>query len=150
MDAGQEERMADDKTKKQTPEYEFQFSSSTDQYLEIARIHHREADQLFVGANTAEVEGRKEEAKLLLDLAVARRNTAEEFEKAAKGEGDDPIVAEILDWQEDLCEGYVPYSSTYVPPDDKLPEGWLEKIQPPPLGRVARAVAWIGGLVTKK
>jgi hypothetical protein len=150
MLAGQEDRMVDDNTQNQIPGYSFQGSSQTDEFLEIARIHHKEAKQLLESAQVALAEGRQEEAKLLLDLGVARRNTAEEFEKAAKGEGNDPIVTEILDWQKDLCEGYTPYTSTYVPPDDKLPDGWLQELQPPKLGRIARAVAWIGGMVTKK
>ena len=100
--------MSDQKLQGKTPTYSFQGSSPAEESLEIARIHHKEAKQLFEGAKAAEAEGRAEEARLLLDLAVARRERAEEFERVAQGQCGDPIVTEILDWQEDLCETYTP------------------------------------------
>jgi acyl-CoA reductase-like NAD-dependent aldehyde dehydrogenase len=132
-----------------TPVYSFQGSSPADELLEIARLHHKEAKQLLDSAHAAEAEERHEEAKLLMDLANSRRERAEEFERAARGEGGDPIVAEILDSQEDICHSYTPHTSTYAPVDGKLPEGWLDEYAPPPTSRIARAVAWIGGLIAK-
>jgi len=108
--------MADEdiKARKNLPsDYTFKASSPAEDYLAIASIHHREAKQLLENAQAAQAEDRQEEAKLLMDLAVERRKTAEEFEKAAKGEASDPIVDEILDWQEDLCEGYTPYAPSF-------------------------------------
>lgn len=129
-------------------EYVFQASSPAEDCINIAKIHHREANQLFVGAAQAEAEGRAEEAKLLLDLAVAREGTALEFEKAAKGETGNPIVTEILDWQEDLCNYYVPHTTTFVTGDEPLPEQLLEELKPPEHGRLARAVAWVGSWIS--
>jgi hypothetical protein len=139
--------MSDKNVQNQEPVYSFQGSSPADELLEIARIHHREAKQLFDSAYAAQAEGREEEARLLMDLAIARRERAEEFERAAKGEGSDPVVTEILDWQEDLREEYTPYTSTYTPADGELPEGWLEEFKPPKRGRIARAVAWVGSFM---
>jgi len=104
--------MSDNHLPDQTPAYTFQGSSPAEEFLEIARIHHKEAKQMFESADTAKAEGREEEARLLTDLAIARRERAEEFERAARGEGSDPIVTEILDWQKELSEGYIPYTST--------------------------------------
>lgn len=115
--------------------------------MEIAAIHHREAKQLFVGARDAEAEGRTEEAKLLHDLAVAREATAVEFEQAAKGEASDPVVTEILDWQEDLSQHYVPHSLSFTTGDEPPPPQFYEEMKPPQRGRLARAVAWVGGWI---
>jgi hypothetical protein len=139
--------MPGDNFQDQEPVYSFQGSSPADELLEIARIHRREAKQLFDNAHAAQAEGREEEARLLMDLAVARRERADEFERAARGEGSDPVVTEILDWQEDLCADYVPPTSNYTPADGELPEGWLEEYSPPKRGRIARAVAWVGSFM---
>ena len=141
--------MPTDQQKNQAPVYSFQGSSPADELLEIARIHHKEAKQMYESAHAAEAEERFEEAKLLMDLADARRERAEEFERAARGEGGDPIVSEILEGQEDICLSYKPHTSTYVPEEGGFPEGWLEEIIPPPPGRIARAVAWVGGLIAR-
>lgn len=133
----------------QTPAYSFMGISSTEELLVVARIHHKEAKQLFEHAEEATVEGRPEEAKLLMDLAIARQETADKLDKAASGESGDPIVAELLESEELMCKNYTPKTPTYVAPDGELPPDWLEKIQPPPLGPIARAVAWIGSWVTK-
>jgi hypothetical protein len=136
--------MSGDKVQNQEPVYSFQGSSPADELLEIAHIHHREAKQLFESAFAARAEDREEEARLLMDLAIARRERAEEFERAARGEGSDPVVTEILDWQEELSEEYTPYTSTYTPADGELPKGWLEEYKQPHHGLIARAVAWVG------
>jgi acyl-CoA reductase-like NAD-dependent aldehyde dehydrogenase len=141
--------MSGDNFQDPTPVYSFQGSSPSAEFLEIARIHHREAKQLLESAHAAEAEDRKEEAKLLMDLAIARRERAEEFERAARGEGGDPIVAEILDGQQEVLNSYTPYTPTDIQTEGKLPEGWMEEYAPPPSSRIARAVAWIGGLIAK-
>jgi len=139
--------MSDKNVQNQEPVYSFQGSSPADELLEIARIHHREAKQLFDNAYAAQAAEREEEARLLMDLAIARRERAEEFERAARGESNDPVVTEILDWQEELATEYAPPTSTYAPTDGELPEGWLEEYKPPKRGRIARAMAWVGSFM---
>jgi hypothetical protein len=140
--------MPDETKKYQQSDYIFKARSPAEDCLEIAKIHHREAKQLFENASRAEAEGRLEEAKLLTDLAMAREATAAEFESTARGESSDPIVAEILDWQEDLKEGYVPYKPTFVTGDEPAPAQLIEELKQPEPGPIARAVAWVGGLFT--
>jgi len=124
--------------------YTFQARSATEDCLGVANIHRREAKQLHEGAQTAEAEGRFEEAHLLKDLAVAREATAVEFEKAAWGESKDPIVEEILDWQEDICSSYVPYQPTFVTGNEPAPPQLVEELYQPPPGPLGRCVAWVG------
>lgn len=131
------------------PAFTFQGRSSVDEYREVARIHYREAKQMFENAQKALAEDRPEEAKLLTDLAIARRDRADEFERAAREEGDDPIVAEILDNEESMCKNYIPYTSTYTAPDEELPQSWKDELKPRPLGPIARAVAWIGSWIAE-
>jgi len=100
--------MPDNNPQDQSPVYSSQGNLAAKEFLDIARIHQREAKQLFEGAQQAQAEDRQEEAKLLTDLAIARRERAEEFERVAKGEGSDPIVTEILDYQDDMCKNYTP------------------------------------------
>jgi hypothetical protein len=145
---GQELRMSDDNRPNQDlpADYASQGSSPTEELREIARIHHREAKELLEHSHQAKAEGREEEAKLLMDLWVAREERAMEFDKAARGEGGDPIVNEILDWQEDLCELLYPtyhWSSSQRrnwPPIRNC----LSDLRAAPLGPIARAVAWFG------
>jgi hypothetical protein len=137
----------EDPAKAEPPVYHYRDDLPGGGLVDVANIHHREAKQLYIGAETAKAEGREEEAKLLLDLAVAREETANEFDKAAKGEVGDPIVAEILDWQEELSENFVPYTSDYVPPVDDTP--------PPPPNEFSLKekcldwVAWVGNLIDR-
>jgi hypothetical protein len=149
MFGGQEGKMADDQPQRKLSDYKFKGSSEGDDYRAIARIHYREAKQLLEGAQLAQSEDRQEEYKLLTDLAIARRQTAEEFEKAANGEAGDPIVAEILDWQEDLCTGYVPHQPVFIAADDnECPSYLAEELKRPDRGRIARAVAWVGNWIS--
>jgi len=134
--------------KDQSPACSFQGISPTEELLVVARIHHKEAKQLFEHAEEARAEDRQEEAKLLTDLAIARQEMADELDKAARGESGDPIVTELLESEELMCKNYTPKTPTYIAPDAALPPGWLEAIQPPPLGPIARAVAWIGSWIT--
>jgi hypothetical protein len=106
---------------------------SAGEYLEIARIHHREAERLVSRAQTAQGEDRQHEAMLLTDLAIAQRERALEYEKAAKGEGNDPVVAEILD-------GLREQRSSFSPAEGQL-LGDMSGY--PREGRFARAMAWI-------
>ncbi len=140
--------MSADKFQNQTPAYTFQGSSPGDEFREIARIYHLEAKQLLDRAHAAEAQERPEEAKLLRDLSISQEERAQEFEKAAKGEGDDPIVTEILDQQQELCDNYSPYISSYKPADDEIPAALPEKKKLSLSGRLVRAVAWVGGLIT--
>lgn len=136
--------MQEEKAANPPPEYTHQVNSAADDCLAVARIHHHEAKQLFEGAQQAEAEGRREEARLLQDLAVAREATAVEFEKTARGEAKDPIVGEILDWQEDITSTYVPYKPTFVTGDEPAPPELVEELYQPPPGPLTRFVVWIG------
>jgi hypothetical protein len=130
----------------QEPVFTYQGSTPEEVPLEIARIHHHEAQQLFDRAFEAEVEGRVEEARLLTDLATAREATAVDFERVAHGESKDPIVEEILDWQEDIAEHFVPYQSSYVPPPEE-PKPEEPKKRKTPSEVLLGFVAWVGGLI---
>jgi acyl-CoA reductase-like NAD-dependent aldehyde dehydrogenase len=141
--------MSRDNPQYQAPGFTFLGRSSADEYLEVARIHNREAKQLFDRAQEALAEDRQEEARLLTDLAIARRERADEFERAAREEGGDPIVAEILDNEEAMCKNYIPYTPTYIAPEEELPQSWKDELKPRPLGPVARAVAWIGSWIAE-
>jgi len=140
----QEERMAEPKGAATPSDYIFQARSAADDCLGVAEIHHREAKQLFESARVAEAEGRREEARLLKDLAEAREATAVEFERSARGETKDPIVGEILDWQEDLCSTYEPYKPTFVTGNEPAPPELVEELYQPPPGPFGRFVAWVG------
>jgi hypothetical protein len=139
--------MSRDNPQNQAPAYSFLGSSPKEELLIVARIHHKEAKQLFERAQEAQAEGRQEEAKLLLDLGIARRDRADEMEKAAREEIDDPIVAELLENEEAMSKNYVPYTPTYTAPEDELPQSWKDELKPRPLGPIARALAWIGSWI---
>lgn len=131
------------------PSYTFIGTPPSAEHIEIARIHHREAKQMEDNALISEAEGRLEEASLLRDLAKSRRKTAQEFEMAARGEGGDPIVTEILSDQEDLTKNYVPHTSKYTAKLTAAEQEALahlaEYTEPPPPGPIARAIAWFSG-----
>lgn len=78
------------------------------------------------------------------DLAAAREATAVEFEKTARGETNDPIVGEILDWQEDLCTKFEPHQLTFVTGNEPAPAELVEELYQPPPGPFTRFVAWVG------
>jgi hypothetical protein len=147
--SGQEECMPHDNPRDQAPAYSFQGNSPTAELLEVARIYDKEASQMLANAQEALAEDRQEEVKLLMHLAAAHRERADEFRKAARGEGGDPIVDEILDHQQSQRKNYIPHTPTYSAPDEELPASWLAEIKPPPLGRIARAVAWIGSWIAE-
>ncbi|MFZ1086017.1 MAG: hypothetical protein WAN35_13715 [Terracidiphilus sp.] len=136
--------MEEQKPAAKPSEYTFQARSASDDCLGVAEIHHREAKQLFEGARVAEAEGRREEARLLKDLAEAREATAMEFEKTSRGETKDPIVGEILDWQEDLAAAFEPHKLNFVTGDEPAPPQLVEELWQPPPGPFARFVAWVG------
>jgi hypothetical protein len=141
--------MPDDDFLKPEPSYTFIGTSPTAELLEIARIHHKEAKQLQESAIAAEAENRPEEAKLLMDISNSRLQTALDFEKAARGEGGDPIVTDILSDQEDISKNYVPHESKYAPKltaaERETLDHLAEYIAPPPPSRFAKAVAWFSG-----
>ncbi len=132
------------------PSYTFIGTSPTAELLEIARIHHKEAKQLLESSRAAEAENRLEEARLLKDLSDSREQTALDFEKAARGEGGDPIVTDILTDQEDMNKNFVPHESKYevtlTPEEQAALASLAEVVEPPPPGPVARAVAWFSKL----
>jgi acyl-CoA reductase-like NAD-dependent aldehyde dehydrogenase len=146
--SGQEEWMPHSNPQDQTPVYTFQVRSPAEELQEIARMYNKEAKLLFTRAEEALAEDRQEEARLLMDQAIALRARADEFVKAAREEGSDPIVAEILEHQQSQRKNYTSYTPTYAAPDEELPESWLEEEKPRPLGRIARAVAWVGSWIT--
>jgi len=141
--------MAANDSQDKTPTYTFQDSSPADQFLEMARIHRLEAKQLFKNADKADAEGLQEEAKLLMDLAIARRERAEEFERAARGECGDPVVSEINDGLDETRMNYVPYAPSVMTEEELRFTEVPEDLKRPPLGRIARALAWIGSWVTE-
>jgi acyl-CoA reductase-like NAD-dependent aldehyde dehydrogenase len=147
MLTGQEERMPDVNPKDNQPVYTFQGDSPADELHEIARIHYKEAKELLERANQSLAEDRQEEAKLLLDLAKSRRERADEFEKAARGEGGDPIVAEILDSQEDNCPGFTGYTPSFMTPEELLPVELPPKPKPPLRKRIGRILVKIWELI---
>ena len=140
--------MPDDNPQNQPQAYTFLGSSPGDELLEIAQLYHREAKHLLLRANEAQAEDRQEEARLLTDLAIAKREQAEEFEKAARGEGGDPIVADILKSEQTQRTNYTPFTSTYTATEGEIPPAWIEDMKPHRLGPIARAVAWIGSWIT--
>jgi acyl-CoA reductase-like NAD-dependent aldehyde dehydrogenase len=131
----------------QAPAYTFQGRSSSEEFLEVARIYDKEANQMLERAQEALAEDRQEEAKLLMHLATVHRERADEFKKAAREDGSDPIVAEILDHQQSNRKNYTSYTPVYSAPDEELPQSWIDEMKPPPLGPIARAVAWIGSWI---
>jgi len=128
--------------------YTYAGNSQVEEYLEVASIYNKEAKQLFERAQQALAEDRQEEARLLTDIAISRREKAEEYEKAAKENSDDPIVTEILGYQQELRDNYIPHTPTYTAPEDDLPQDWLKEYKRPPLGRFARLVAWFGSWIS--
>jgi hypothetical protein len=147
MYADQEKRMPDDNPKNKPPVYTFQGDSPADELHEIARIHYKEAKELLDRANESLAEDRQEEAKLLIDLSRARRDRADEFEKAARGEGGDPIVAEILDSQEDNCPGYTEYTPTFMSAEELLPVELPPEPKPPLSTRIGHILVGIWHLM---
>ncbi len=139
--------MPDDNPKNKPPVYTFQGDSPADELHEIARIHYKEAKELLDRANESLAEDRQEEAKLLIDLSRSRRERADEFEKAARGEGGDPIVAEILDSQEDNCPGYTEYTPTFMTPEDLLPVELPPEPKPPLSKRIGHILVGIWHLI---
>jgi hypothetical protein len=146
--SGEEVCMPDNSPQDRLLTHPFKGITTVEECLNVARIHHREANQLVEGAQRAQAEGRREEANLLTDLAVARRATAEEFEKVARGEANDPIVAEIREGEPEMFKNYTPNTPTYKAPDEELPPEWYEEMKRPQLGPIARAMAWIGSWIS--
>lgn len=131
------------------PAYSFQGNSPADSFLDIARIHHREAKQLLERAAEAKAEDRQEEYKLLMDIYAEREKTAIDFENAARGEAGDPIVTDILDSLEENREPFVPYAPTFLSEEQLIPEAVPVVKDLSVKGRLLSAVAWVGGLIAR-
>jgi uncharacterized protein YqeY len=134
--------MSDDNFQDEVPAYSFQGSSPADELHEIARVHYLEAAQLFEHAQESLAEDRQEEAKLLIDLAKSRRERADEFERAARGEGGDPIVTEILADQQETLDNYTPHTTTFMSEEELAAAAAAleEERKPPPLTGMARVL----------
>ncbi len=139
--------MPDNSPQDQPPAYTFLGRSPAGEFLEIAQLYHKEAKNLLARAHEAEADDRQEEARLLTDLAIAKREQAEEYEKAARGEGNDPIVAGILKSEQTQRTNYTPFTSTYSTGGEDVPPEWVVEMMPRRLGPIARAVAWIGSWI---
>lgn len=139
--------MPDDNPQNQSPAYTFLGRSPANELLEIAQLYHREAKYLLARAHEAQTADRQEEAKLLTDLAIAKREQAEEFEKAARGEGTDPIVAGILQSEQSHRTNFTPFTSTYTSTEEDIPPDLIEYAKPRRLNPIVRAVAWIGSWI---
>ena len=138
------------KTKKpRQPSYSFQGSSPAESFLDIARIHHREAKQLLERAQQAQAEDRQEEYKLLMDIYAEREKTAMDFESAARGEAGDPIVTDILDSLEENREPFTPYAPKFLSDEELIPEVVPVVKDLSVKGRLLSAVAWVGGLISR-
>jgi hypothetical protein len=148
--AGQEEKMPDEGFEEEDPGYTFLGSSPAEKFRDLAVLHRKEADQLLERAREAEDEGRHEEAKLMRDVALVREQRAEELERAAKGEGDDPSVTEVLDSQKEMLGSYTPPTLSFIKPEDLPPATVPEHMRPLPPGNIDRAWGWIKDRLKKK
>jgi hypothetical protein len=127
----------------QTPVYTFLNEAPEDEYRELALMHHREAKQLLEHAREAEIEGRQEEARLLMDVSSLREERAADLEKTARGECDDPSVTDALEGQEDILRSYTPHTMTFFSENELPPATVPEHMRPRPPGRMDRAFAKI-------
>lgn len=130
--------------------YTFLGTSPAEKFRELAVLHQKEAKQLRERAREAEEEGRAEEVKLLLDVAVTREQRAAELEMAAKGEADDPSVAEVLEGEKEILVGYEPPTMSFINPDDLPPATVPVHMRPLPPSNVDRAMDWIRNRFKKK
>ena len=139
--------MPDDNSQNQPPAFTFLGKSPDGEFLDIAQLYHKEAKNLLVRANEAQAADRHEEARLLTDLAISKREQAEEFEKAARGEGNDPIVAGILQSEQTRRTNFTPFTSTYPTTEEDIAPDWIDDAKPRRLHPIVRAVAWIGSWI---
>jgi hypothetical protein len=113
----------------------FRSRSLVDEYRDIARIHFREARKLYETAIASQAEDMMHEVHLLMDLAIARHDKAMLYEKLARGEGHDPIVAEILDSQQEQRENFILAEGQVA--------GRIDEHDNSLTGRYERALAWV-------
>jgi hypothetical protein len=139
--------MPDENPQNQPPAFTFLGKSPDGEFLDIAQLYHKEAKNLLVRANEAQAADRHEEARLLTDLAISKREQAEEFEKAARGEGNDPIVADILQSEQTRRTNYTPFTSDYPATEEDIAPDWIDDAKPRRLHPLVRAVAWIGSWI---
>jgi hypothetical protein len=135
--------MSDDDLQDQPPVYTFLGEEPAGVFRELADMHHREAQQLLEHAMQAEAEDRQEESKLLMDIMVAREQRAAELELAARGEGEDPSVVEVLDGQQEILNTYTPNTMTFFKEDELPPATVPEHMRPRTPGRIALTMAKI-------
>jgi hypothetical protein len=153
MLVSQEEKMPDDSGFHDPDEdasYTFLGTSPAETFRELVVLHLKEAKQLRERAREAEEEGRTEEVKLLLDVAVTREKRAAELELAAKGEADDPSVAEVLDGEKEILVGYEAPTMSFIKPEDLPPATLPAHMRPLPPSNFDRAMDWIKNRFKKK
>jgi hypothetical protein len=78
-----------------------------------------------------------------MDLSAARKQRAEEFDRAARGEGGDPIVTEILDWQQDMRKTHTPHMMEFLTKEELAAAELARLAALPPPGFIVRALDWI-------
>lgn len=149
MSDDDQERMPDGDLQDQPPVYTFLDEKPSEVFHELADMHHREAQQLLEHARQAEAEDRQEEAKLLMDVMAAREQRAAELEQAARGEAEDPSVAEVLDGQQEILNTYTPNTMTFFKEDELPPATVPEHMRPRPPGRIALTMAKIANWWSK-
>lgn len=132
--------MSDEGFQEGDPGYTFLGSSPAEKFRELAVLHRKEAKQLRERALDAEAEGRAEEVKLLLDVAATREKRADELERAAQGEADDPSVSEVLEGEKEVLDAYVPPSMSFIRPEDLPPATVPMHMRPIPPGKID--LAW--------
>jgi len=142
--------MSDEGFQPGEPGYTFLGSSPSETFSDLAVLHRKEAKQMRERAREAEEEGLHEEAKLLIDVAISREQRATELEKAARGEGEDPSVVEVLDGEKEALSAYVPPTTSFIRLEDLPPATVPMHMRPLPPGNIERAWAWIKGRFKKK
>jgi hypothetical protein len=134
----------------EAPGYTFLGTSPAEKFLELAVLHRKEAKQLRESARLSEAEGREEEVRLLIRVAETREQRAQELEKAARGEADDPSVAEVLDGEQEVLSAYVPPTMSFLRPEDLPPATVPMHMRPLPPGNIPRALDWVKRLFKRK
>ena len=141
--------MPDEGYQEGPPTYTFLNEEPADEYRILAEMHQKEAKQLLELARAAEAEDRQEEAKLLMDVSAFRLSRAEELEKTALGERDDPSVTEALDGEKEVLNTYVPHSMAFFNEDELPPPTVPMHMRPREEGAILRTWAKISEPIKK-
>jgi hypothetical protein len=147
--AGQEENMSDEGYQEGPPTYTFLTEEPADEYRILAEMHQKEAKQLLELARAAEAEDRQQEARLLMDVSAFRLSRAEELERTALGERDDPSVTEALAGEEEILSTYVPHSMAFFSEDELPPATVPMHMRPREPGGILRTWAKISSPIKK-